>query len=187
MIDRKVFFEGARNRLFRGTLAQPQVDGMTAILDEWDRRALNDIRHLAYMLATTLWETNKTMQPVREAYWLSEEWRRNNLRYYPYYGRGFVQLTWKENYEKQGRRIGIDLAGKPDLAMDLKVAADVMFHGMEHGDFTGKKLVDYFGPETSDWVTARKIINGLDRAEEIAVLGRTFHEVLKAATERKAA
>ena len=47
------------------------------------------------VLATVEWETNKTFQPVREAYWLNEDWRRAHLKYYPYYGRGFVQLTWK--------------------------------------------------------------------------------------------
>ena len=63
----------------------------------------------AYGLATAWWETNKTMQPVREAYWLSEAWRKPNLRYYPHYGRGYVQLTWKGDdkhpaYELHPRR-----------------------------------------------------------------------------------
>ena len=40
----------------------------------------------AYVLATAYWETNRTMKPVEEAYWLSEEWRRKNLRYYPWHG-----------------------------------------------------------------------------------------------------
>jgi hypothetical protein len=49
---------------------------------------------MAYVLATTQWETAQTFKPVREAFWKDEEWRRVNLaRYYPYYGRGFVQLT----------------------------------------------------------------------------------------------
>jgi peptidoglycan hydrolase-like protein with peptidoglycan-binding domain len=51
----------------------------------------------AYVLATTQWETNQTFKPVREAYWLSENWRKTHLRYHPFYGRGFVQLTWKNN------------------------------------------------------------------------------------------
>ena len=49
----------------------------------------------AYVLATAYWETARTMEPVREAFWMSEEWRRANLRYFPWYGRGFVQLTWE--------------------------------------------------------------------------------------------
>ena len=35
---------------------------------------------LAYLLATAFWETARTMQPVVEAFWLSEAWRKKNLR-----------------------------------------------------------------------------------------------------------
>ncbi|MGR9074141.1 MAG: peptidoglycan-binding protein, partial [Gammaproteobacteria bacterium] len=58
---------------------------------------------VSYVLATTQWETAQTFRPVKEAYWLSEDWRKNNLRYFPYYGRGYVQLTWEKNYEKYSR------------------------------------------------------------------------------------
>ena len=68
---------------------------------------------MAYVLATVEWETNKTFKPVKEAYWLSEDWRRANLRYYPYYGRGFVQLTWKNNYATYGQLLGVDLVNEP--------------------------------------------------------------------------
>lgn len=57
----------------------------------------------AYVIATSYWETNKTMVPVKEAYWLSENWRKDNLRYYPWYGRGYVQLTWEDNYKKASK------------------------------------------------------------------------------------
>jgi hypothetical protein len=78
--NRKAFFDGIRPDLFGGTLTQDQVNGIDAILDEWEVRKLTDLRWLAYMLATTYHETNMTMQPVREAYWLSEEWcRRKRL------------------------------------------------------------------------------------------------------------
>ncbi len=189
MIDRKIFFEGVRNRLFGGKLSQSQVDGMNTILDEWEHRKLTDIRHLAYMLATTKWETAHTMQPIAEygkgqghSYGVPDTETGQ-----AYYGRGFVQLTWKTNYQKMAALTGVDLVHHADLAMDPRIATLVLFAGMQDGLFTGRKLNDYFGPQTSDWVSARKIINGLDRAEEIAVLGRTFHEVLQAATERKAA
>ena len=38
---------------------------------------------VAYVLATTQWETAQTFQPVREAFWLDEEWRRANLSTIP--------------------------------------------------------------------------------------------------------
>lgn len=179
MIDRKAFFDGIRPDLFGGNLTQDQVSGIDAILDEWEARKLTDLRWLAYMLATTYHETNKTMQPVREAYWLSETWRRNNLRYWPWYGRGYVQLTWEENYRKMGRLLGVDLLGNLDLAMDPHIAAAIMFEGMMQaestvGDFTGKCLEMYFNDTTDDPVGARRIINGTDKADLIAGYHRGF-------------
>lgn len=183
MIDRAGFFKGARLSLFGGVLTQPQVDGMSAILNEWEHRALTDLRWLAYMLGTTYWETSKTMQPVREAFWLSEDWRRQNLRYYPYYGRGFVQLTWARNYIKMGQLLHVDLVNFPDRAMDLPIATQVLFEGMLRaesgvGDFTNHSLEEFFNDTTEDWVNARTIINGLDRADEIAAIAQDFNKVL---------
>ena len=188
-IDRTVFFPAVRAVLFNGILHQAQVDGMNAILDEWEaRKPGGDLRWLAYMLATVVRETAHTMQPVREAYWLSEEWRKANLRYYPFYGRGYVQLTWQANYQKMSALVGVDLVNNPDRAMEPKFAAEIMFVGMERGDFTGKKLGDYFSATAEDWVNARRIINGLDHADEIAEIGREFHAILlNASSPRKEA
>lgn len=187
MIDRRAFFDGVRPDLFGGTISQAQVEGIDAILDEWEARNLTDLRWLAYMLATTYHETNKTMQPVREAYWLSEDWRRRNLRYYPWYGRGYVQLTWEENYRKMGRLLGVDLTGNLDLAMDPHIAAAIMFEGMmqaesSFGDFTGKCLEMYFNDTTDDPVGARRIINGTDKADLIAGYHREFLKDLRNAS-----
>jgi hypothetical protein len=52
------------------------------IIDECEKRGVS-LKHASYILATAFWETARTMHPVREAYWLSESWRRSNLRYYP--------------------------------------------------------------------------------------------------------
>lgn len=187
MIDRKAFFDGVRPDLFGGTLTQDQVRGTEAILDEWEARKLTDLRWLAYMLATTYHETNKTMQPVREAYWLSEDWRRRNLRYYPWYGRGYVQLTWERNYQEMGRLLGVDLLGNLDLAMDPHIAAAIMFEGMtmaesSFGDFTGKCLEMYFTDTVDDPVGARQIINGTDKADLIASYHRDFLKDLRNAS-----
>lgn len=83
------------------------------------------------------------MQPVREVFWLSEDWRKRNLRYYPFYGRGFVQLTWEENYQKATQLYGIDLAKEPDRAMEASLAVRILFDGMNDGWFTGRDLDDY--------------------------------------------
>jgi hypothetical protein len=191
MIDRATFFDQVRASLFAGTLTQSQVDGINAVLDEWERRKLSDLRFLAYMLATDKHETNATMQAVREAYWLSEEWRKAHLRYWPYYGRGLVQLTWEENYRKMGTFLGIDLVGNPDLALELPHAVTIMFEGMLKaetgvGDFTGHSLEMYFNDTADDPLGARRIINGTDKARLIAGYHYDFLKALRSAMEAAA-
>jgi len=88
--------------------------------------------------------------------------------YYPYIGRGYVQLTWEENYLRAGEKVEEDLVSFPDMALEPDIAAAVMFDGMEEGWFTGVSLLDYFNDTTDDPVNARRIINGTDRASEIA-------------------
>lgn len=164
-IDRDGFFANIR-ALFGGHFEQSQVNGLNAILDAFEHNCpQGDMRWLSYMLATSFHETARTIQPVREAFWLSEDWRRRNLRYYPFYGRGYVQLTWRENYERAGRRVGADLVANPDLAMRPDVAAVVMLAGMTEGWFRGdargrQTLARYFGPSVDDPSGAREIING---------------------------
>lgn len=136
---------------------------------------------LAYILATAYWETGRTMKPVKEAYWLSEDWRKRNLRYYPWYGRGYVQLTWEANYKKAAKEIGLIWKGSPDFALQSKNAAKILVQGMLGGWFTTKKLVDYVTFQKSDFVGARRIVNGTDKAEEIAKLAREYDEDLKKA------
>jgi len=131
---------------------------------------------IAYVLATTEWETAQTFKPVREAYWLrnAEDWRRHNLRYYPYYGRGFVQLTWKLNYQKYSRILGVDLANNPDMAMDNNLALFILVHGFKTGTFTGRKITDYVNSVTTDFLNARRCINGTDKQHEIAKLANKY-------------
>jgi hypothetical protein len=195
MMNRKAFFDSVRAKLFFGTLSQHQVDGMTAILDEWEKRGLKDLRWLAYMLATVKWETAHTMQPIAEfgrgqgyAYGVPDPVTRQT-----YYGRGFMQLTWKRNYNVMGKLLGVDLVDHPDKALELPVATQILFEGMLRadsgvGDFTDMALEDCFNPTTEDWQKARKIINGTDRATAIADIGRAFLAALQgAAVSEKAA
>lgn len=187
MIDRVTFYDIVRRKLFAGTLTQDQVDGINAVLDEWERRKITDLRWLAYMLATDKHETNATMQAVREAYWLTEEWRKAHLRYWPFYGRGLVQLTWEENYRKMGAFLDLPLVENPDLALELGAAVTIMFEGMLRaetgvGDFTGHSLEMYFSGTKDDPIGARKIINGTDKAPLIAGYHYDFLAALRAAS-----
>lgn len=183
MIDRAVFFGRIRLALFTVRLREDQVRGMEIILAEWERRGLTDLRWLAYMLATAFHETAATMQPIAEygrgkgkTYGLPDA-----VTGQTYYGRGFVQLTWKSNYDAMAKITGVDLVNKPDLAMRPDIAATIMFEGMQRGTFTGKKLSDYFAGTKADWAEARRIINGTDRAALIAGYGKTFLAALTAA------
>ncbi|WP_409526887.1 hypothetical protein [Rhizobium sp. G21] len=65
-MDRSKLFDTVRDPLFGGRFAQPQVDGIDAILDAWDEQGLSDARWLAYMLATAYHETGRRMEPVEE-------------------------------------------------------------------------------------------------------------------------
>jgi len=129
---------------------------------------------VAYVLATVEWETGRTFKPVKEAYWLSEEWREENLRYFPFYGRGYVQITWERNYKKYSDILGIDLVGSPDLTMNENVALFILVHGFKTGAFTGRKITDYIDETKTDFVNARRCINGTDHDEDIATLARNY-------------
>jgi putative chitinase len=192
MINRLFFFTQVRLSLFDGKLKQSQVDGITAILDEWEKNSSKkDDRWLAYMLSTTHHETAATMQPIEEfgkgknrPYGKRLKMSRKPYTNTPniFYGRGFVQLTWYENYEKAGKKLNQDFINNPAKVMDLVNATKIMFLGMAEGWFTGKKLGDYFSATKEDWVNARKIINGLDRANWIASYAKKYYAAISYTT-----
>ena len=176
MINRKAFFAGVRSGPFPGKLSAGQVNGMSAILDEWERRKLTDPRWLAYMLATVFHECAQTMQPITET---GGPRYLKSKKYYPWYGRGFVQLTWKYNYEAMNKLLkaagfDADIVADPEIAKRLDVATFIMFEGMIRGTFTGKKLANYFNATTNDPRNARRIINGTDRMDHIAAIHKQF-------------
>lgn len=193
---RKTFFDAMRESVFNGALKQTTVDGINAILDEWERRKLTDLRWLAYMLATCHGEVGTDMQPVREGFTRTDAAARayvtrqkyayaKEINNHVYYGRGLVQLTWEANYRAMGKLLGLDLAANPDLALIPAVAVKIMFEGMIRGTFTGKSLALYFNDHGEDWVSARRIINGTDKAAAFAAVGKQFYAALKLAEAYK--
>jgi len=195
MIDRKAFFDSIRHSIFGGKLTTNQVSGLESILDYWESEKLTDLRQLAYICATTAWETAWTCQPISEigsdtyffgmydkggtrpdvAKRLGNTVSGDGIKYK---GRGFVQLTGRANYQKFTDILGIDLVCQPDLALKPDVAAQILFIGTQQGTFTGKKLSDYFTTKVSDWTGARKVINGTDKATEIAQIALKFYKAL---------
>mgnify|MGYP000997808312 CR=1 FL=1 len=174
-MNRTVFFNYVRKAPFGNSISQNQVNGLKNILDYKESNYPSwSNEYLAYALATVFHETAATIQPVKE--YGGEKYLKSKP-YYPYYGRGYVQLTWKRNYELYG------IADKPDKALDPAVSVKILFQGMERGVFTGKKLSDYFNSGKSDPVGARRIINGTDKAKLIAGYYKNFLDALNAADE----
>jgi putative chitinase len=183
LTDAAAFFRVARDHF--GPLSQSQVEGFETLLQAFGV-ARWPLAWAAYGLATAWHETAMTMQPVREAYWKTEAWRKANLRYWPWYGRGYPQLTWDYNYKKADDELGLNgaLVADPDLAMRCDIAAKIMVRGMEQGWFTTKSLGDFLpraGPAGLDaFKRARTIINGQDKALKIAREALVFQSALEA-------
>jgi hypothetical protein len=200
--DGAKFFLSVRSAF--GPLDQPQVDGFGALLQAFGV-ARWPLAYAAYGLATAQHETAGKMQPVREAFWLSDSAAAAYfLKMYDlqgsrpdvakrlgntqpgdgakYCGRGYPQLTGRTNYTKAAEATGSDLVNHPELAMQPDIAAKIMVWGMETGTFTGKALKDYLplsGRAGFDaYREARRIINGTDRAEDIAKLALQFEAAL---------
>ena len=163
-MDRAIFFGIVRRRNFDGRLKQGQVEGLGRILDyraaHWPKMIDEE---LAYVLATAQWETDHTMQPIEEGYPLTgdrlREYQRK-LRYFPWYGRGHVQLSWETNYIRFGVK-------PPEKALEWDTSLRVMFEGMIFGKFRDAKLADYITADKQDYVQARNIVNGRRKGEEL--------------------
>lgn len=189
----KYFFDTVRS-LF-GKLSQLQVDGMEAILAACDQ--LPDLRQRAYVLGTIFHETGHTMQPIMEYgkgaghdYGKKLKMGGGPGKRIPYttpdqlyYGRGYVQVTWYENYEaatKYARAAGHDwdFLNHPELFLQHEPSMWVTIYFMRKGYFTGVGLDKYFTGAKNDWVGARAIINGKDRATDIAGYAQIFYKAL---------
>lgn len=196
-LNRKNFFDRVRVKLFAGTLKQAQVDGLSEILNAWEKNhAAKDDRWLAYALATAFHETAFKMKPVHEfggADYFFRMYDKAGARPAKaaelgntqagdgvlFHGRGYVQLTGRRNYARMGTLFAVDLTSNEaaaNRALELGLAARIMFQGMEEGLFTGRKFADFFKGDKADWKNARKIINGLDVADKIALYGREFYD-----------
>jgi putative chitinase len=192
------FFGALRAGLLGPTLSPEEVSGCNAILGAMEGAPLS---WAAYALATAYHETASTMQPIKEyggPTYFTRMYDVTGARPQmavangntcagdgpKYCGRGYVQLTWKNNYKRAGGECGVDLVSNPDQAMDPAIAAKIMRRGMEEGWFTGKKFSSYLpaaGTATTGQFTyARFIINGSDQAQKIAAHALEFQRALQA-------
>lgn len=175
--------------IFGGRLASSQVDGIEALLAATAKLPLF---YRAYLLATPVVETDRTMQPITEygarSYFAKYEpgtpigRRLGNTQPgdgWFFRGRGYVQITGRRNYKLAGDVLGLDLIGNPDLALDPVVAGRILVQGCLDGWFTGKRLADYLDRPAPDYRNARRVVNGVDRAAEIAGYARRFEAALQ--------
>lgn len=196
--NRKRFFTAYREVF--GSLKQNQVNGLGSLLISFEEdEKITNIQYMAYMLATIKHETANRFQPITEyggrsyfskydpvlaktSRWRSRAKANGNTQKgdgYKYRGRGFVQITWKNNYKKLGDALGYDLINHPEKSLDPVIAYKIMSYGMRKGVFTGRRLSHYISKELIDYKNARKIINGLDKANLIKRHAQNFEKILR--------
>lgn len=199
--DRKRFFGDYRVRF--GPIKQVQVDGLSFLLDQIERDAqFTMVRSVAYLLATVKGETG-TYQPRREI--RADAIKNPKLfklqeRYWPtgFFGRGYVQITWEKNYRLAGEKLaGLQVVvtegaapitiqpntftRQPNHVMVPTISYLIASRGMREGWFTGKKLGDFIKEGLPpDYRNARRVINGIDRADEFAGFANKFELLLRA-------
>lgn len=170
-----------------GTMTNAQVEGIQAKLTAFAAQA-SPLAYVAYGLATSFHETAQRMQPIPEI-------GRGRGKAYGKpgkhggqvaYGRGDVQLTWDYNYDRADDELGLNgaLTSNYDRAMETEISAQIMVLGMTEGWFTARKFSTYLppkGPATrAAFTSARRIINGIDKAEMIAGYALSFQAALVA-------
>ncbi|BDS10930.1 glycoside hydrolase family 19 protein [Aureispira anguillae] len=152
-----------------GSLDATQKDSIRIIVQTFEQYGDKDFNKLIYILATTRHESNfRPIEERRASPSQTDVYNRQNAYWYTgYYGRGFVQLTHQRNYAKMSQLLGVDFVANPALVLKPSYAARILVQGMLQGAFTRKPLKNYINSSKVDFYTARRVVNGLDRAQRI--------------------
>lgn len=153
------------------------------IVQEAQRQGVQNKAQLAYILATATHESGAGKHMEEFASGRAYEGRRSlgntqagdGVRFK---GRGYVQLTGRRNYTDWSRRLGMDLVGNPRAVENPQVAAKILVGGMMGGTFTGRGLGSYINGQQTDFVGARRTVNGTDRAGSIAQIAQRLMSAL---------
>ena len=159
------------------------LDSRETAVEYW----VTDNRQIAYILSTIKWECRFKNQAENWKWIWKKYWEIDSSTRQAYYGRWFIQLTWKKNYENYTQIIrnywkdfkdndgniikwrDIDLVNNPDIILKSnELAIFIAIHWMKNWTFTGKKLDDYINNEGTDFVGARAIVNKSDKANSFA-------------------
>jgi hypothetical protein len=162
-----------------------QAANLAIILQECAAQGVTMPEQVAYVVGTAWHEARLRCIPEIRAKPGTVVWRMQERYWHTgYYGRGFVQLTWKRNYEKFSKLLGIDLVTNPDAVLDPVIGAKILVTGMREGLFTGRGLAKYINAESSpDWLNARRIVNGTFHAEYVKRAAVAALPHLKSGTE----
>ncbi|MFC4623828.1 hypothetical protein ACFO1V_01040 [Daeguia caeni] len=187
-MDRSRFYAALRRRdsgVFGTSLTQVQVDRLEAILALLDAKRI-ELAQAAYILATAYHESDRFRTIEEYASGAAYEGRATLGNTQPgdgvrFKGRGFVQITGRRNYTDWANRLGVDLVGNPALAARLDHATTILIDGMMLGTFTGRKLPDFVTGAKKDYVGARRVVNGTERATMIAGYAHAFEKALAGA------
>lgn len=172
--------------VFNYTLSNMRRSNLEVILNEIDAQEITDMRQVAYIMATVWNECRLLSIPEIRAKEGTEVWKAQE-RYWKdgFYGRGFCQLTFKENYAKFSPVVGMDLVAEPDLVLLPKIGAKILVVGMKQGMFTGKKLDQFFFDGTAGWYHARSIVNGIRsqlgqaQAKAVAKFAQSIYDIIQ--------
>lgn len=166
-------------KLFRkefGRLQQAQVDVIETVLS-----SKYDEAQKAYILATA-WHESK-LRPIKEIRASTRQVKLRKLqdRYWHtgFYGRGLIQLTWDLNYKTMGERIGEDLLGNPDKALEPIIATKILLEWFDLIDVKGKDFRQVVSNEKHDFLFARRYVNIVDKADLIADYAEKILKMIK--------
>ncbi|NEO43169.1 MAG: peptidoglycan DD-metalloendopeptidase family protein [Moorea sp. SIO4A3] len=157
-----------------GIEGRPTGDDLArVIIRESIKHGVNQREQIAYILATAQHESVMGKLMVEQTSGKQYEGRRDLGNTSPgdgpkFIGRGYIQITGKNNYTGWAQKLKISLVEKPELATEPKYALPMLIIGMRDGLYTGKSLTDYIRPGSVDYARARRIVNGSDRAQLIA-------------------
>lgn len=185
----------------------------------------NSVYKIANALAQVKLETANSFMPVQEGYYLAKgvpfdrnyfqgnypvvQKFRKSLTYFPFDGKGDIQLTHNYNYADQTvylhryfpeviadfeRRTGqtFDLLKHPEQMFDGQISFCVLTVGMNRGTFTGK---GFFAYKENDYFNMRSIVNGdknkthagetITIGEKVKINSGKFEKILKFALEKE--
>lgn len=147
---------------------------------------ISDQRQIAYMLASAQHDSDQ-FRTAREYGGPRQAIVRGYGGGRNYFDRGYVQVTHDHRYAAMDRalELGGGVIANPDVvATDPHIGAQSLVVGMMRGLFTGKSLHSYVGGQQSDYVNARRTVNGTDKAALIAGYALSWEKKLPSIVTR---